>query len=140
DSTVSALVLKPTQRPVKRDIAQPSRPMSRMSCTPAGLSTGIIALTNSSSDPCGSVELRQAWSSAANASTPPNFEVPAALPCLNTSPQRSTPGPFPYHMENTPSYFAPGNRLVCCEPQTMVAPRSSFNPGMNSMLEAARCF
>ena len=33
-----------------------------MSCTPAGLSTGIIALTNSSSLPCGRVELRQAWS------------------------------------------------------------------------------
>ena len=98
DSTVSAIVLKPTQRPVKRDIAQPSRPMSRMSCTPAGLRTGIIAETNSSSEPCGSVEERQAWSSAASASTPPCFEVPAALPCLNTSPQRSTPGPLPYHM------------------------------------------
>ncbi len=98
DSTVSAIVLKPIQRPVYRLIAQPSRPMSRMSCTPAGLRMGIIALTNSSSDPCGRVELRQAWSSAASASTPPNGEVPAALPCLNTSPLRSTPGPLPYHM------------------------------------------
>src|SRR5207342_1622512 len=140
DSTVSAIVLKPTQRPVKRDIAQPSKPMSRMSCTPAGLSTGIIADTNSSSLPCGSVEERQAWSSAASASTPPNFEVPAALPCLKTSPQRSTPGPLPYHIENTPSYFAPGNRFACCVPQTMVAPKASFRPGVNSMPEAARCF
>ncbi len=72
--------------------------MSRMSCTPAGLSTGIIALTNSCSEPCGRVELRQLWSSAASASTPPNLPVPAALACLNTSPQRSTPGPLPYHM------------------------------------------
>ena len=114
--------------------------MSRMSCTPAGFSTGIIADTNSSSEPCGSVELRQAWSSAASASTPPSGEVPAALPCLNTSPQRSTPGPLPYHMANTPSYLAPWNRLVCCVPHTMVAPRSSFRPGVNTTSEAARCF
>ena len=53
-----------------------------MSCTPAGLSTGIIALTNSCSEPCGSVELRQAWSSAASASTPPFGAVPAALRVL----------------------------------------------------------
>ena len=73
--------------------------MSRMSCTPAGLSTGIIATDEFVlREPCGSVEERQAWSSAASASTPPCFEVPAALPCLNTSPQRSTPGPLPYHM------------------------------------------
>ena len=140
DSTVSAIVLKPTQRPVKRDIAQPIRPMSRMSCTPAGFRTGIIALTNSSSLPCGSVDERQAWSSAASASTPPCFDAPAALPCLNTSPQRSTPGPLPYHIANTPSTFAPGNRLVCWEPQTMVAPRSSLMPGVNSIAEAFRCF
>jgi hypothetical protein len=62
------------------------------------LRIGIIALVNSPSLPCGSVELRQAWSSAASASTPPWREVPAALPCLNTSPLRSTPGPLPYHM------------------------------------------
>ena len=113
--------------------------MSRMSCTPAGFSTGIIALTNSPSEPCGSVELRQAWSSAASTSTPPFLFVPAALPCLNTSPQRSTPGPLPYHMPNTPSYFAPGHRLVCWLPQTIVAPRSSLMPGWNWMPEAARC-
>ena len=59
DSTVSAIVLKPIQRPVYRLIAQPTRPRSRMSCTPAGLRVGIIALTNSSSEPCGRVELRQ---------------------------------------------------------------------------------
>src|SRR3546814_1321264 len=134
DSTVSAMVLKPTQRPVYRLIAQPSRPMSRMSCTPAGLSTGIIADTNSSSEPCGRVELRQAWSSAASASTPPNCEVPAALPCLNTSPLRSTPGPLPYHIANTPSYFAPGNRLVCYVPQTMVARSEEHTSELQSLM------
>jgi len=134
DSTVSAMVLKPTQRPVKRLIAQPRIPMSRMSCTPAGLSTGIIADTNSCSLPCGRVDEREAWSSPASTRTPPWREVPAALPCLNTSPQRSTPGPFPYHMENTPSYLAPGNRLACCEPHTMVAARSSLRPAVNSTL------
>ena len=48
-------------------------------------------------------------------------DVPAALPCLNTSPQRSTPGPLPYHMAKTPSYCAPGNRPTCWLPQTAVA-------------------
>lgn len=111
-----------------------------MSCTPAGLSTGIIALTNSSSLPWGRVELRQAWSSAASASTPPWAEVPAALACLNTSPQRSTPGPLPYHMANTPSCFAPGNRPGCWVPQTMVAPRSSLRPGVNFTDAPSRYF
>ncbi|MCY1444865.1 hypothetical protein D9M71_613540 [compost metagenome] len=45
----------------------------------------------------------QPWSSPASSSTPPCGDTPAELPCLNTSPQRSTPGPLPYHMANTPS-------------------------------------
>ncbi len=114
--------------------------MSSTSCTPDGLSTGIIALTNSSSLPCGKVELRQAWSSAASASTPPKREVPAALACLNASPLRSTPGPLPYHMPYTPSTVAPGNRFTCWVPQTIVAARSSFRPGWNVTPAAARCF
>jgi hypothetical protein len=52
---------------------------------------------------CGSVEDLAAWSSPAIASTPPYFELPAALAWRKTSPQRSTPGPLPYHMANTPS-------------------------------------
>ena len=62
-----------------------------------------------------SVEDLAAWSSPASTSTPPCFAVPAELACLNTSPQRSTPGPLPYHMPKTPSYFAPGNMLSCCD-------------------------
>ena len=85
------------------------------------------------SDWCGSVEDFAAWSSPASTSTPPCCEVPAAFACLNTSPQRSTPGPLPYHMENTPSYLAPLNRLTCCVPQMEVAARSSFTPGWNLM-------
>ena len=42
-STVSAIAFNATQQPEKRDIAQPCRPRSRNSCTPAGFSTGIIA-------------------------------------------------------------------------------------------------
>jgi hypothetical protein len=42
-STVSAMARMPIQQPEKRDIAQPCRPRSRNSCTPAGFSTGIIA-------------------------------------------------------------------------------------------------
>src|SRR5688572_32648900 len=63
------------------------------------------------SDWCGSVDDLAPWSSPASTSTPPCLEVPAAFACLKTSPQRSTPGPLPYHMEKTPSYFAPGKRL-----------------------------
>jgi hypothetical protein len=46
---------------------------------------------------------------AGSSSTPPCFAVPANWRA-NTSPERSTPGPLPYHIANTPSYFAPGNR------------------------------
>ncbi len=60
------------------------------------------------SDWCGSVDDLAPWSSPASTSTPPCFDVPAWFACLNTSPQRSTPGPLPYHIANTPSYFAPG--------------------------------
>ena len=45
------------------------------------------------------------WSSPAIAITPPCFAVPAMLACLKTSEQRSTPGPLPYQMPNTPSNF-----------------------------------
>jgi hypothetical protein len=78
---------------------------------------------------CGSVDDLAAWSSPASTSTPPCFDVPAALACLNTSPQRSTPGPLPYHMPNTPSYLRAGSAFTCCEPQTAVAASSSFTPG-----------
>jgi hypothetical protein len=61
------------------------------------------------------------------------LRCPAKLPCLNTSPQRSTPGPFPYHMANTPSTLAPWYIVTCCEPQIAVAARSSFRPGWNVM-------
>ena len=57
---------------------------------------------------CAAVELLAMWSSPAIAITPPCFEVPAMLACLKTSEQRSTPGPLPYQMPNTPSTF-----LVC---------------------------
>src|SRR5450755_1647214 len=72
-----------------------------------------------------------AWSSPASTRTPPCFDVPAKLACLNTSPQRSTPGPLPYHIENTPSYLAPGYMLTCWLPQIAVAARSSLRPGRN---------
>src|SRR5439155_12188771 len=99
------------------------------SWTLAGFSTGIKQALKMCSDWCGSVDDFAAWSSPASASTPPWREVPAALACLKTSPQRSTPGPLPYHIENTPSYFAPGYMLTCCVPQIEVAARSSFKPG-----------
>src|SRR5438045_4729002 len=111
-----------------------------ISCTDDGYSTGIIAAENWWSDWCGSVDDFAAWSSPASTSTPPCLDVPAWFACLNTSPQRSTPGPLPYHIENTPSQVASGYMLTCCVPQIDVAARSSFNPGWNLMCARSRNF
>src|SRR3546814_18722301 len=40
------------------------------------------------------------WSSPDSSSTPPCLEMPAMLQWRSTSPERSTPGPLAYHMEN----------------------------------------
>ena len=67
---------------------------------------------------------------AATASTPPCRAVPAMLACLKTSALRSTPGPLPYQMPNTPSYFLLcGYRSSCWVPHTAVAASSSLTPG-----------
>jgi hypothetical protein len=129
DSTTSVTHLNAIQQPEYRLIAKPCRPRSRYSCTLAGLSTGMQQAFRMCSLWCGSVEDFAPWSSPASTSTPPCFEVPAAFACLKTSPQRSTPGPLPYHIAKTPSYFAPGNMPTCCVPQIAVAARSSFSPG-----------
>ena len=99
---------------------------------PDGFSTGMQASMKAYSDWWARVEDLQVWSSPASSSTPPCGEVPAELPCLNTSPLRSTPGPLPYHMAKTPSYLAPGNRLTCWVPQTAVAPSSSLIAGLKA--------
>ena len=59
DSMLSFTHLMPTQTPAKRDRAKPSKPKSRISCTPPGLSTGIMASTKANSDWCAEVELSQ---------------------------------------------------------------------------------
>src|ERR1700761_3507540 len=110
------------------------------SCTDEGYSTGMPQAFRMWSDWCAVDEDLAAWSSPASTSTPPCLAEPALLACLKTSPQRSTPGPLPYHMENTPSYLASLNRLVCCVPQTAVAARSSFIPGWNLTWCASRYF
>src|ERR1700677_4223960 len=120
-------------------MAQPCRPKSRYSCTFEGNSTGRPQALNMCSDWCASVEDLAAWSSPASTRTPPCCDEPAELPCFSTSPERSTPGPLPYHIENTPSYLAFGYRLTCCEPHTAVAARSSLTPGWNTTWCAARC-
>src|ERR1700733_14585985 len=108
DSTTSVTHFIATQRPEQRLIAQPCRPKSRYSCTFDGNSTGNPHALKMCSDWCASVEDLAAWSSPASTSTPPCGDEPAELPCLNTSPVLSTPGPLPYHIENTPSYLALG--------------------------------
>ena len=87
----------------------------------------------------GRVDDLQAWSSPATSTTPPCREQPAMLPCLKTSPQRSTPGPLPYHSAYTPSVVARASRLTICVPQTAVAASSSLSPGTNLMWWASRC-
>ncbi|SSP39585.1 Uncharacterised protein [Acinetobacter baumannii] len=57
------------------------------------------------SDWWGTVEDLHEWSSPNKATTPPRSEVPAKLAWRSTSPERSTPGPLPYHHEDTPSYL-----------------------------------
>ena len=59
-------------------------------------------------------------------------EVPAMLACRITSPERSTPGPLPYHSPKTPSYLPSPRSSACWLPQSAVAARSSFRPGWNS--------
>ena len=51
----------------------------------------------------------------------------------NTSPVRSTPGPLPYHMPNTPSNLPSPRSSACCEPHTAVAARSSLMPPWKRM-------
>ena len=105
---------------------------------PAGASTGIISALNTCSVWCGRVEDLAAWSSPAITSTPPCCEVPAALAWRKTSQVRSTPGPLPYQMENTPSTLALGSRPSCCVPHTEVAARSSLSPGWKRMFIGSR--
>src|SRR5205807_6533341 len=83
-------------------------PRSSTSCTLPGYNTGNPAAQNAGSLSLGMVELLHDGSSPASASTPPFFPTPAKLACLKMSPDRSTPGPLPYHMPRTPSYFGPG--------------------------------
>ena len=102
-STVSCTHFSATQPPVKRDMAMPSRPYSRISCTPAGLSTGTSASTIAYSLWCAVVLDSQIWSSPSSSSTPPCLAVPNRLPWRMASPERSTPGPLAYQIANTPS-------------------------------------
>jgi len=99
---------------------------------------GIMTSTKWNSDWCAVVEDSAVWSSPIRASTPPCFEVPARLAWRNTSPVRSTPGPLPYHMPNTPSYLPSPRSSACCEPHKAVAARSSLSPAWNWMSAADR--
>ncbi len=105
DSTTSWMVFMPDHRPEKRLMAKACSPMSRMSCTLLGKNTGVPQALKMWSLWWAAVLLLLMWSSPASAITPPCLAVPAMLACLNTSEQRSTPGPLPYHRPKTPSNF-----------------------------------
>ncbi len=85
------------------------------------------------------VDDSQVWSSPISTSTPPFLELPARLPWRKASPERSTPGPLPYQMENTPSKRPSPPISAIWLPQTAVAARSSFTPGTNTTSCACRC-
>ena len=76
---------------------------------------------------------------AGEASTPPCRRLPAALACLSTSIERSTPGPLPYQMPNTPSTLAPGTDRPagCPTPRSRRGPRSAR--AGNGCRARARC-
>jgi hypothetical protein len=115
DSTISWMVFMPAHTPEKRLMAKACMPKSRISCTLAGKNTGVPQALKMWSLWCAAVELLEMWSSPATAITPPQGVVPAMLACLKTSEQRSTPGPLPYQMPNTPSYLLlPGGAKPSC--------------------------
>src|SRR5882672_7958345 len=131
DSITSVTHLNATQHPENRDMAMPCRPRSRYSWTLEALSTGMQQALNMCSLWCARVEDLAAWSSPASTSTPPCLDEPAEFACLKTSPQRSTPGPLPYHIAITSWYFASGYRFTCYVLQIEVAARSSYSYGWN---------
>ena len=112
-----------------------------MSCTLLGKKVGKPQALNTWSLWCAAVLLLATWSSPATAITPPHGVVPAMLACLNTSTLRSTPGPLPYQMPNTPSkrLLPGGAKPSCCVPHTAVAASSSFTPGWNTMCCPCKC-
>ena len=111
-----------------------------MSCTLAGVITGSPQAMKVWSLWCASVLLLDKWSSPATAMTPPRGAVPLRLACLSASPLRSTPGPLPYQMPNTPSNFLlAGSNSSCCEPHTASTASSSLRPGLKTMSCAFRC-
>ncbi|HBQ04969.1 MAG TPA: hypothetical protein DD646_06520 [Acidimicrobiaceae bacterium] len=95
---------------------------------------GVWKWRSANSDSEASVEDLDAGSSPATRRTPPLGSTPQTFACRMASPERSTPGAFPYHMPNTPSNLPSKLRLANCDPHTVVAPKSSFRPGTNSML------
>ena len=102
-STVSVRHLNPTR--CRNSATSPSRAARsrRYSCTEAGCRTGIIRAAKLCSDWVGRVEETAPWSSPTRARTPPCSEVPAALAWRIASIERSSHGPLPYQIANTPS-------------------------------------
>ena len=131
DSTISWIVFMPAHTPEKRLMANACTPKSKISCTLDGKNTGVPQALKIWSLWWAAVELLEIWSSPATAITPPQGVVPAILACLKTSEHRSTPGPLPYQIPNTPSYLLEpgGANPSCCVPHSAVAANSSLTPG-----------
>ena len=70
--------------------------------------TGMPTAMNKVSEKLTAVEDFAPWSSPASASAPPLGEAPVKLAWRSASADRSTPGPLPYQMPNTPSTVARG--------------------------------
>ncbi len=100
-----------------------------MSCWSAGYSTGMQASSKVYWLSQVRVEDLAPGSSPQNSTTPPFGPAPMALPCLRTSPERSSPGVLPYQTPTTPSTPSYGRDAPIWLPQTVAAASSSLSPG-----------
>jgi hypothetical protein len=139
DSTISWIVFMPDQTPEKRLMAKACMPRSRISCTrreehrrAAGLED-VVALVRGGGA-LGDMVVTGHGNHAAPGRGAGHVGV------LEHVEQRSTPGPLPYQMPNTPSnLLVPGGaKPSCCVPHSAVAASSSFTPGWNTMFCAFR--
>ena len=137
-SATSVTIFSAIQQPDARDSAIPSKPNSTISSLLRGARTGSPYDASVASLADGTVDDFGAGSSPASTRTPPVGLAPNRFPLRNASPDRSTPGDFPYQMPIVPSYgdCRPGSGS--CEPQTAVAASSSFTPGTSATSARSR--
>ena len=127
DSTVSASALKPTGSRKSATWPSRARPGRGIPARCTGRAPGSSRpRTCGRSGAAGSTNRRRGRRRRP-AARRRACDVPAWFMCLKTSPQRSTPGPLPYHMANTPSYLRRADQVA---PAACPTPR--WRPGLRS--------